>query len=86
MAKSFRTLMLIAAMIGEAFALQVGTRVEHADDASAHAIENSDHYPAYGYAAYGYAPYRYAAYHYPGVAGHPGAATSYVHRSPQGLR
>merc|ERR1712193_266609 len=32
-------------------------------------------YPyAYGYRAYG-----------PGIAGHPGAATSYTHRSPQGI-
>merc|ERR1712200_300288 len=50
---------------------------------------------------YGYAPVLYNAYpnwpgvstpysggyHYgPGIAGHPGAATSYVARSPQGLR
>merc|ERR1719369_492148 len=36
------------------------------------------------YYGYGYYPY-YRAFHYPGVAGHPGAATSFVHRSPQGL-
>ena len=46
--------------------------------------------------AYLYAPYHYGAYGYPyaygyryglaGVAGHPGAATSFVARSPQGLR
>merc|ERR1712122_184628 len=43
---------------------------------------------------YLYAPYHYGAYGYPygyryglaGVAGHPGAATSFVARSPQGLR
>merc|ERR1711931_12475 len=42
---------------------------------------------------YLYAPYHYGAYGYPygyryglaGVAGHPGAATSFVARSPQGL-
>merc|ERR1712141_955689 len=37
------------------------------------------------YYGYGYYPY-YRAFHYPGVAGHPGAATSFVARSPQGLR
>merc|ERR1739838_276395 len=37
------------------------------------------HYGAYGYPAYGY------RYGLPGVAGHPGAATSFVARSPQGL-
>merc|ERR1711902_186102 len=43
-----------------------------------------------GYLAYGYGPRPYA-YGYglrplvPGVAGHPGAATSFVARSPQGL-
>merc|ERR1719400_1117284 len=44
-------------------------------------------------AGYLYAPYHYGAYGYPygyryglaGVAGHPGAATSFVARSPQGL-
>merc|ERR1711862_848487 len=36
------------------------------------------------YYGYGYYPY-YRAFHYPGVAGHPGAATSFVARSPQGL-
>merc|ERR1712045_457320 len=44
--------------------------------------------------AYLYAPYHYGAYGYPygyryglaGVAAHPGAATSFVARSPQGLR
>merc|ERR1712168_1172322 len=43
---------------------------------------------------YLYAPYHYGAYGYPygyryglaGVAGHPRAATSFVARSPQGLR
>merc|ERR1712117_249223 len=45
-------------------------------------------YGAYGYGAY---PYAYGAYPYgyryglAGVAGHPGAATSFVARSPQGL-
>merc|ERR1711931_248897 len=34
---------------------------------------------------FGYGPY-FGGYHYgPGIAGHPGAATSYVARSPQGL-
>ena len=33
--------------------------------------------------AYAYAPYAYATY--PGVAVHPGLATSFEHRSPQGL-
>merc|ERR1739838_990092 len=55
-------------------------------------------YGAYGYAglpyAYGAYPYAYAYGAYPyaygyralaGVAGHPGAATSFVARSPQGL-
>merc|ERR1712012_62469 len=38
----------------------------------------------YGYSAYGYgAPYRYG--YGLGVAAHPGAATSFVARSPQGL-
>merc|ERR1711994_1244935 len=45
-------------------------------------------------AGYLYAPYHYGAYSYPaygyryglaGVAAHPGAATSFVARSPQGL-
>merc|ERR1711917_217230 len=36
------------------------------------------------YYGYGYYPY-YRAFHFPGVAGHPGAATSFVARSPQGL-
>ena len=40
-------------------------------------------YGAYGY-GYGYPAYGYRAYGY-GVAGHPGAATSFVARSPQGL-
>merc|ERR1712110_26208 len=39
---------------------------------------------------YLYAPYHYGAYGYryglAGIAGHPGAATSFVARSPQGLR
>merc|ERR1712117_293540 len=40
----------------------------------------------YGYAGYAYAPYAYGyRYAYPGVAAHPGAATSFVARSPQGL-
>merc|ERR1711936_785606 len=38
------------------------------------------HYGAYGYPGYGY------RYGLAGVAGHPGAATSFVARSPQGLR
>merc|ERR1712018_885010 len=38
--------------------------------------------PFYGY--YGYYPHPYA--YGPGVAGHPGGATSYTQRSPQGLR
>merc|ERR1739845_49440 len=37
------------------------------------------HYGAYGYPAYGY------RYGLAGVAAHPGAATSFVARSPQGL-
>merc|ERR1711862_323722 len=46
--------------------------------------------PALLYGAYGYAaPYAYGAYPYAyglaGVAAHPGAATSFVARSPQGL-
>merc|ERR1712010_304128 len=41
-------------------------------------------YPgAYAYGAY--APYAYGYRALPGVAGHPGAATSFVARSPQGL-
>merc|ERR1712168_1010002 len=36
-------------------------------------------------AYYGYHYPYYRAFHYPGVAGHPGAATSFVARSPQGL-
>merc|ERR1712193_456010 len=46
--------------------------------------------PYYGYGGYygGYYGYPYA-YGYraygPGIAGHPGAATSYTHRSPQGI-
>merc|ERR1739841_265000 len=46
--------------------------------------------PAHFYGAYGY-PYAYGAYPYgyryglAGVAAHPGAATSFVARSPQGL-
>merc|ERR1712110_248204 len=46
--------------------------------------------PGYGYRAYGaYGAYAYPAvygYGLAGVAGHPGAATSFVARSPQGLR
>merc|ERR1711953_870632 len=45
--------------------------------------------PAYFYAPYGYGfgyPYAYGyRYGLPGVAGHPGAATSFVARSPQGV-
>merc|ERR1711936_628650 len=41
-------------------------------------------YGAYPYAAYGAYPYGYR-YGLTGVAGHPGAATSFVARSPQGL-
>merc|ERR1712001_553965 len=46
--------------------------------------------PAHFYGAYGY-PYAYGAYPYgyryglAGIAAHPGAATSFVARSPQGL-
>ena len=40
-------------------------------------------YYGYGLGFYGY-PYGLRAYG-PGIAGHPGAATSFVHRSPQGL-
>ena len=39
----------------------------------------------YGYPAYGYPAYGYRAALYPGVAGHP-TGTSFVARSPQGLR
>ena len=54
----------------------------------------------HGYGFYGYHPYAYGLYHPyafrhhvaavaapegTGVAGHPGGATSYSHRSPQGL-
>merc|ERR1739848_136521 len=47
----------------------------------------------YGYGFYGYHPYAYYGLHRPyyglplgaGVAGHPGAATSYSHRSVQGI-
>merc|ERR1712244_67618 len=59
----------------------------------------ADAAPYYGYGGYGYGGYGYGhGYgYYPyglplaplakaGVAGHPGAATSYVARSPQGLR
>merc|ERR1711944_250188 len=46
--------------------------------------------PGYLYAPYHYGAYAYPAYGYryglAGVAGHPGAATSFVARSPQGLR
>ena len=46
-------------------------------------------YGHYGYAGLGYRTYGYPAYGYryglAGVAGHPGAATSFVARSPQGL-
>merc|ERR1712184_155425 len=41
-------------------------------------------YGAYPYAAYGAYPYGYR-YGLAGVAAHPGAATSFVARSPQGL-
>merc|ERR1712244_73690 len=37
--------------------------------------------PYYGYGFYGYRPFGYG----PGIAGHPGRATSFVARSPQGL-
>merc|ERR1712154_2694 len=51
----------------------------------------ADAEPHYGYPyAYGYGYYPYGLPLAPlakaGVAGHPGAATSYVARSPQGLR
>merc|ERR1719500_1895741 len=45
-------------------------------------------YGAYGYAApyaYGAYPYAYGYRGFAGVAGHPGRATSFVARSPQGL-
>merc|ERR1712088_910665 len=60
--------------------------------------EADAHYGYYGYGYhpgfYGYVPYGYYGLHRvyyglplgAGVAGHPGAATSYSHRSPQGLR
>merc|ERR1739846_126385 len=55
--------------------------------------EAEPHYGYYGYPyAYGYYPYglhhvaKVAALAKTGVAGHPGAATSFVARSPQGLR
>merc|ERR1719158_395410 len=41
-------------------------------------------YAPYHYGAYGAYPYGYR-YGLAGVAGHPGAATSFVARSPQGL-
>merc|ERR1711899_271346 len=45
---------------------------------------SADAEPGY-YAPYGYGyPYAYG-YRYAGVAGHPGATTSFVARSPQGL-
>merc|ERR1712154_291194 len=53
---------------------------------------SADAEPHYGYpyAYHGYGYYPYALHLAPlakaGVAGHPGAATSYVARSPQGLR
>ena len=57
-----------------------GCRGKRSADADADAYYG---YPAYGYAGYGYAPY--GLYRPTGVAGHPGAASSYVARSPQGL-
>merc|ERR1712038_1616742 len=56
------------------------------------ATVSADAEPHYGYpyAYHGYGYYPYALPLAPlakaGVAGHPGAATSYVARSPQGLR
>merc|ERR1712088_752504 len=47
--------------------------------AAPNAEADADAYYGYEYPAY------YRAFHYPGVAGHPGAATSFVARSPQGL-
>merc|ERR1711935_280878 len=43
-------------------------------------------YYGYGHGYFGY-PYAFGYRTYgPGIAGHPGAATSFTHRSPQGLR
>ena len=59
-----------------------GCRGKRSADAEA---EPGLFYAPYGY-GYGY-PYAYGyRYGLPGVAGHPGAATSFVARSPQGLR
>merc|ERR1711868_100630 len=50
---------------------------------SADAEPEADAFYGYAYAPYAYAPYRYG--YGLGVAAHPGAATSFVARSPQGL-
>merc|ERR1711935_680965 len=43
-------------------------------------------YYGYGHGYFGY-PYAFGYRAYgPGIAGHPGAATSFTHRSPQGVR
>merc|ERR1712003_248204 len=58
-----------------------GCRGKRSADAEA---EPGLFYAPYGY-GYGY-PYAYGyRYGLPGVAGHPGAATSFVARSPQGV-
>merc|ERR1711994_259809 len=58
-----------------------GCRGKRSADAEA---EPGHFYAPYGY-GYGY-PYAYGyRYGLPGVAGHPGAATSFVARSPQGI-
>merc|ERR1712142_1426719 len=48
----------------------------------------ADAEPGYGYRAFGAYAYPAFGYRYAlaGLAGHPGAATSFVARSPQGLR
>ena len=59
-----------------------GCRGKRSADADADAYYGYGYAAAVPYAAYGH------GYHYggPGIAGHPGAATSFVARSPQGLR
>merc|ERR1711868_25066 len=52
-------------------------------DAEPEADAEADAFYGYAYAPYAYAPYRYG--YGLGVAAHPGAATSFVARSPQGL-
>merc|ERR1711976_392451 len=55
-----------------------GCRGKRSADAEADADAYYGYYP--GFYRYGY-PYAYG----PGIAGHPGAATSFVARSPQGI-